>query len=64
MKGNVLVLIIRRTPLAKEHQAVEDLLFHYSTIVVLIMSFYILLSPLSHTFLLSHIAIDPPSESY
>jgi hypothetical protein len=42
---------------------VRDLLFHSLSIAVFILPFYILLSLLSHTFLLSHIAIDPQSES-
>jgi hypothetical protein len=54
---------LRRPLLAKGHQAVKDFLFHSLSIAVFILSFYILLSLLSHTFLLSHIAIDPQSES-
>jgi hypothetical protein len=52
-----------RRPLAKGHQTAGNLLFHSISIAVFILSFYILLSLFSHTFLLSHIAIDPQSES-
>jgi hypothetical protein len=56
-------IIIRRPLLARGHQAVRHLLFHALSMYVFILSFYIQLSLLSHTFLLSHIATDPQSES-
>jgi hypothetical protein len=56
-------MVISRPLLARGHQAVKHFIFHSLSIGVFIVSFYILLSLLSHTFLLSHIAIDPQSES-